>query len=256
MFEASFFLIFLIVFIAIAIYKGKSFWNKNRFQKNGNNEDEEVNSMPLYSRKSDENIQIVYAYLAGWLIKKNAKDSKKKVDFVQLYFQRHFPNVYMSAMEKLIDAMRRETNIRSIAKWIISHLKKPEDRIEIVDFLFEIIKADGDIIDREFVAIVRLAELIGVKASYIDKKMAAFQKEKFNRYNENKTGNSNSKRVKALLTLHLTEGFNQDQLKRAYRKLVVKYHPDKQFNNSEGEKVTAKQKFIEIQDAYDFLLNN
>jgi len=217
-------------------------------------QDEEViNSMPLYSRKSDENIQIIYAYLAGWLIKKNAKDSKKKVDFVRLYFQRNFPVVHLGAMKQLIEALRNETNIRSVAKWILRHLPQGEERIQIIDFLFEIVKSDGDIIDREFVAIVRLAELIGVKASYIDKKMTEFQKEKFKRYNETTTGSFSTERRKALLILHLSEDFNQDQLKRSYRKLAVKYHPDKQFNSSPSEKKLANQKFIEIQEAYEFL---
>jgi len=214
--------------------------------------EEEPNSMLPYARKSDENVQIAYAYLAGWIIKKNSRDPKKKVDFVRLYFQRHFPMVYMSAMEELISAMRKETNVRSVAKWIISHLNDGKERIAIIDFLFEIVKADGEIIDREFVAIVRLAELIGVRASYIEQKMSEFQKEKFNRYS-NSSSNTNQKRAKALLTLHISEGFSENQLKRAYRKLVVKYHPDKQMNASEAEKTETSKKFMEVQEAYDFL---
>ena len=248
-------LIFLGIYIVVQLvhYKITGEWMLAGKVKPAKSDPETVNSMPLYSRKSDENIQIAYAYLAGWLIKKNSKDSKKKVDYVRLYFQRHFPAVHMSAMEKLIEALRNETNIRSVAKWILRHLPTGEDRIEIIDFLFEIIKADGDIIDREFVAIVRLAELIGVKASYIDKKMTEFQKEKFSRYNETKSGSFASDRRKAMLVLHLSEGFNQDQLKSSYRKLAVKYHPDKQFNSSPSEKEEANQKFIEIQNAYDLL---
>jgi DnaJ like chaperone protein len=233
--ESYFFPIFMILAAGIVIY-GKYFMDKKPlFKFPGQQEEEEPNTMLPYARKSDENIQIAYAYLAGWIIKKNSRDPKKKVDFVRLYFQRHFPMVYMS-----------------VAKWILSHLNDGKERIAIIDFLFEIVKADGEIIDREFVAIVRLAELIGVRASYIEKKMAEFQKEKFNRYNNNPS-NTNQKRTKALFTLHLSEGFSEDQLKRAYRKLAVKYHPDKQINTSEAEKSAAAQKFMEIQEAYDFL---
>ncbi|CAG8855717.1 11576_t:CDS:1, partial [Gigaspora margarita] len=41
-----------------------------------------------------------------------------------------------------------------------------------------------------------------------------------------------------------------------YRKLALLYYPDKNVKKSEKERQQAKQKFIEIQEAYDFLLNN
>lgn len=40
------------------------------------------------------------------------------------------------------------------------------------------------------------------------------------------------------------------QLKRAYRKLALKYHPDK---NKEEDKEQAKKKFLEVSEAYDVL---
>ena len=195
---------------------------------------------------------MIYAFLAGWIIKKNSSDSKRKVDFVRQYFKTHFSVVHISSTESIVDGLKNETNVHSIAKWILSKLNKPEERIQIIDFLFEIVKIDGAIIDREFVAIVRFAELIGVKASYIDKKMQEFQEENFKRY-QSSTANKPSKRTHALFVLHLSEGFTSEQLKRSYRKLAVKYHPDKQTTATESEKEIAQQKFIEIQEAYDFL---
>ena len=49
--------------------------------------------------------------------------------------------------------------------------------------------------------------------------------------------------------LKLDINANEDQIKKAFRKLAMQFHPDK--NNSEE----AKSKFIEIYEAYDFLLN-
>ncbi|CAG8729602.1 2743_t:CDS:1, partial [Gigaspora margarita] len=46
------------------------------------------------------------------------------------------------------------------------------------------------------------------------------------------------------------------EIKHAYRKLVIIYHPDKNVNKSEDERLVAEKKFKEIQEAYEFLTNN
>lgn len=53
---------------------------------------------------------------------------------------------------------------------------------------------------------------------------------------------------RALETLELNKGFTKEELKKHYKMLVKKYHPD---NHEFGN----QNKFIEVQEAYTYLSN-
>lgn len=53
--------------------------------------------------------------------------------------------------------------------------------------------------------------------------------------------------------LGLNKGASEDEIKKAYRKLAMKYHPDRVATLSDSEKKTAEEKFKELQEAYAVL---
>ena len=54
--------------------------------------------------------------------------------------------------------------------------------------------------------------------------------------------------------LEINANSSQDEIKRAYKKLAIKYHPDKNKNSEKEEKI-AEEKFKEISEAYQYLTN-
>ena len=46
-----------------------------------------------------------------------------------------------------------------------------------------------------------------------------------------------------------------DEIKKAYRKLALKYHPDQQHGKTDAERREAEEKFKEINEAYEVLSN-
>ena len=53
--------------------------------------------------------------------------------------------------------------------------------------------------------------------------------------------------------LGVDKSASEDEIKKAYRKLAIKYHPDRQTGKSEEEKKAAEDKFKEAAEAYDVL---
>jgi DnaJ-domain-containing protein 1 len=256
MIYAAISLALIVLIITFPLYSGIIKMRINELWGNGLTAkgDEQVNVMPVSIRWSNKNMQIAYLYLAGWILRKNASDSKDKIQFIKSYFIREFGEFHSENQAELVNAMKLNTNIRSVSNWILHYLKDGSERTKIIDFLFEIAKVDGQIIDREFVAIVRLAELIGVRASYIEKKLKEFNDQKFRTYNESRIfDRAGERRTKALLVLQLAEGFTENQLKRAYRKMAKRYHPDAQKSQGVEDKRMNNEKFLQIQEAYEYL---
>ena len=57
----------------------------------------------------------------------------------------------------------------------------------------------------------------------------------------------------AYTTLGLTASATDDEIKKAYRKMAMHYHPDKQVNVSEQERQAAAEKFRAANKAYEYI---
>ena len=53
--------------------------------------------------------------------------------------------------------------------------------------------------------------------------------------------------------LGISKNASDDEIKKAFRKAALKYHPDRMVNASEEEKKVAEEKFKELNEAYQVL---
>lgn len=57
----------------------------------------------------------------------------------------------------------------------------------------------------------------------------------------------------AYTTLGLTASATDDEVKKAYRKMAMLYHPDRQINASETDQKYAADKFRAVNKAYEYI---
>ncbi|MDH4473649.1 MAG: DnaJ domain-containing protein [Fluviicola sp.] len=215
----------------------------------------QVSYMTLYTTR---NIMVVYAYLAGWMMKKNVSDSREKMKFIRLYFNRYFKGEY-DISEEMTAALRNVTDVDSVVSWLNRKMKDPSEKQRLVEFLIALAMEDGSVTQPEFDAIVWFGKGIGFSQEQLEQWI---QLKKYQKYRQQQSQQapppvyrSASKKQEALNVLGLSESVSEAELKKVHRKLVKSHHPDTLLNATAAEKEKAEVRFIRIQEAYEYLLN-
>ena len=110
-------------------------------------------------------------------------------------------------------------------------------RLQLLHFLFGIAQADDIVVDEEERQIYTIAGYLGISSRDYNSIKAMFYNQSDNAYK----------------ILEIDKTATVDQIKRAYRKMVMKYHPDRVEHLGEEHKQGAEAKFRQVQKAYEQL---
>lgn len=160
---------------------------------------------------------------------------------------------------------KNEISEKRIAKWCIKNLNEL-DRSDLMYMLVEFALIDGSLLKREHDLLVSLMkrlnlplqELKGMIASHWQRmrreegQRQHKRKEQRKTYQKPKTS-SKSARETAFEILGLPINADESTVKKTYRSLVKKYHPDMFVNKDEALLKAAQARFIEIQEAYELI---
>jgi DnaJ like chaperone protein len=215
---------------------------------------------PPSGKKSEKMIFQIYILLAAWMMRKNALKSFEKQSFIVVYINKKFNIESLIIANELELAGETSIHVRSVANWVIQKMHQSQERADLIEFLIDLVFVDEEMIDREFTALIRLGELIGVQSVYIEKRVIEHRKRIFGSTAGNERlhsiANSGTRRKMALAILDLGSSATEEDIKKSYRALVKKYHPDRNLDKSEEERREFAQRFLEIQDAYEELISN
>ena len=190
---------------------------------------------PRSIKISSRDFEINLLALASLVIKADGKVSQKELDFVRAYFVSAYGKNRANEVFKIFNQNFKNKGI-SLNK--ISNLfnlgLNYESKLQVIHFLFGIAKADGSISQQEINKLLEFSNLF--KLSYADflSIKAMFIKEVDNDYKILEVGKSAS----------------DEEIKKSYRSLAKKHHPDKVQHLGEAYVNAAQDKFQKIQKAY------
>lgn len=117
----------------------------------------------------------------------------------------------------------------------LSRVMPQEQRIQLLTYLVEIAKADGKVSEEEKQALYRIAANLRLQAGMVDQML----------------GLGGSTLEDAYAVLGVSKDATDDQIRKAYKQLALKYHPDHMAGLGDDIKRAAEEKLKEINQAKD-----
>lgn len=133
-------------------------------------------------------------------------------------------------------------------------------RYHMVDFLFSIAAADSDLHIAELSLLNRIAHQLGIsQADLISMQTRYAEAVGDNTYSSGNRGQRRSRPTDDTYTkdpyrvLGIDSSATDDEVKRAYRRMAMKYHPDRVADMSEEIQQNAARQMREINEAYEVI---
>jgi DnaJ like chaperone protein len=160
---------------------------------------------------------------------------KAELDMVKTMLLRTYGEEEAKSMLlRLRDFLKQNHNLNEVCRNLRLRMSY-SPRLELVHVLFRISRADGDMSASEINLIQMIATQLGISTpDYLSIK-AMFVS----------TPNSDYQ------ILEVNPTATEEDVKKAYRRMVMRFHPDRLLGLSESEKKTAESKFHNVQKAYD-----
>jgi DnaJ like chaperone protein len=176
--------------------------------------------------------------LASIVIKADGKQDKRELDFVRAQFVQMYGKARANQAFNLFREIAKQTNISTRQVCLqIRQMMDHASRLQLVHFLFGIAKSDHHVANSEVEAIALIASYLGINPKDFESIKAMF-------YNSSDS---------AYKILELDSNATISEIKKAYRKMAKKYHPDKVSHLGEEHQKGAEEKFRKVQEAYEQL---
>jgi DnaJ like chaperone protein len=172
--------------------------------------------------------------LIAAVMKADGKVLKSELDYVKKFMMANFePASAQEAVKMLRDLLKQTIPVNEVCRQIKQNMNYSA-RLQLLHFLFGIAQADGQVDDNERRLIENISNKMGISINDYKSIQAMFVKDI----------NADFK------ILEIDPSASNDELKKAYRRMAMKYHPDKVSHLGDDIQKAAKDKFQKVNQAY------
>ncbi|MCC1485213.1 TerB family tellurite resistance protein [Winogradskyella immobilis] len=188
-------------------------------------------------RTQSGDFEVSLLILASIIIKADGKQDQRELDFVR----QQFTNMYGKeranhAFELFKRVSKQNVSMRQVCMQI-KQMMDHASRLQLLHFLFGIAKADGIVTEDELRQIYTMSGYLGINNRDYESIKAMFYSSINNAYK----------------VLEIDKSVSDDEVKKAYRKMAKKYHPDRLGHLGEEHQEGAEAKFRQVQEAYEHI---
>ena len=187
--------------------------------------------------------------MASYIIKADGKVMHSEMEFVRQFLRVNFGEAAVAEgnqillnlfeQRKQMDANNPaafKNTIYECGMQIRQHMGY-EERLQLLNFLAKIAQSDGNVCKEEIEALKEVALAMGLSAQEVDSML-------------NLGGNTLEQAYKVL---EIEPTATDDEVKKAYRKMALKHHPDRVATLGEDVKKAAEEKFQQINNAKEMI---
>tara|TARA_B110000444_G_C18798207_1_gene576011 strand:- start:865 stop:1587 length:723 start_codon:yes stop_codon:yes gene_type:complete len=181
-------------------------------------------------------LQLNLLALSATVIKADGQVKAQELQFVRNFFIANYGSDQAAMIfETFNEQIKKE--VQKISDLAIVFVEKTpyETRLQVLHFLFGVGNADGSVSLSELNKINQIADALGIRASDFDSIKAMFIKDAGSSYK----------------VLEIDPSASVEEVKKAYRKMAKKFHPDKLQSRDPALLKGAQEKFQEVQKAYE-----
>lgn len=173
--------------------------------------------------------------LSAAVMKADGKLLRSELDYVKKFFIIQFGESIAEDRIKLFkEILKQDIPVAPICGQIKQYMDYPS-RLQLMHYLFGLAVADNHVDQLELSVLNEIAALMGLPLQEFESLKAMFVKD------------TNA----AYRILEISETATDEEVKKAYRTMAIKHHPDKVAHLGEEVAHDAKEKFQKINEAYN-----
>lgn len=208
---------------------------------------------PYRNTGSQQDINAALMVLIAAVMKADGEVKHSELDFVKRFLLQNYGEERGKEMLQVLKQMvEKDIPIDQVCFQIKVNTDY-STRYHMVDFLFGIGAADGEFNQAEINMLRLIAQYLGISQGDYTSIFERHVGHRDNSYSGGSHSGSTSYNKDPYRVLGIDSSATDDEVKRAYRRMAMKYHPDRVAGMSEEMQSNAAEQMKEINQAYEII---